>query len=148
MSKECVPSVLVRRNKTRGQVASRVARLEEKLDDLVSFLKADKNIGGRTTDRDRAELEESSEEDDDEDASPNAIPTPTSAITTDNGRRATTTWPSNAASPASWSLSAVDEPSASEADEYLRKFRDETIVSAMDLSIALCAKCSGDMARR
>lgn len=118
----------MRRHKPRSQASNRVTRLEEKLDDLVSFLRAEKGLPPAPSDR-HATNEDDNEEDEDDDQddlellqspSPDAaIPTPATTVAK---------WPSTSGSPNEWEAVSTDEPSTAEAEESLKKFREETIV--------------------
>ncbi|KAF4833736.1 hypothetical protein CGCTS75_v003575 [Colletotrichum tropicale] len=128
LKKECTPSVIVRRHKPRAQASNRVTRLEEKLDNLVSFLRAERGLPPAqssrcTIDEDDCEEDEDNDEADVEllqDPSPDAaIPTPATTIAK---------WPSTSGSPNGWEALSTDEPSSAEAEESLRKFREETIL--------------------
>ncbi|KAK3367531.1 hypothetical protein B0H63DRAFT_489362 [Podospora didyma] len=132
LKKECVPSTLIRRHKvSKGQqgASSRVLRLEEKLDDLVSFLRAEKGrAAGGVADQDDVDDEgdEESDNGDDEDSSPPvALPTP--APTLDTARSAAT-YSTAASTPPDWNFPAAEEPSQSEAEESMKKFREETVL--------------------
>ncbi|KAG8159035.1 hypothetical protein KVR01_011478 [Diaporthe batatas] len=139
LKKECVPSTLVRRHKPRGKAAnaSRTLRLEEKLDDLVSLLRAERGRPSLSSNRHRPGVEEDEEHDDDEqqhdeedsgdeaedhqETFSSAIPTPP----TTNGTSSTTCV--TAAPSPEWVLPNENEPSSAAAQEALNKFRNETV---------------------
>ncbi|KAH9234814.1 hypothetical protein K456DRAFT_1738453 [Colletotrichum gloeosporioides 23] len=128
LKKECTPSMIVRRHKPRSQASNRVTRLEEKLDDLVSFLRAEKGLPSAPSDR-HAINEDDNEEDEDDDQDDAMLlqnPSPDAAIPTP----ATTVakWPSTSGSPNEWETLSTDEPSPAEAEESLKKFWEETIL--------------------
>ncbi|KAH0439642.1 hypothetical protein CcaCcLH18_02752 [Colletotrichum camelliae] len=119
--------MIVRRHKPRSQASNRVTRLEEKLDDLVSFLRAEKGLPPAQSDRHAIEDDCEEDEDDNSDEvellqnpSPDAaIPTPATTVAK---------WPSTSGSPSGWEAPLTDELSPAEAEESLRKFREETIL--------------------
>jgi hypothetical protein len=123
---------VVRRRGAKRHPTSRVARVEEKLDDLVSLLRVQERVSGRGASKENVdggkatalnEEPEPSESEPDTATSPAAFLTPAPANGTDGS-----TDSSQAAPTPSVELPRPYEPSASEAEESLRKFRDETIV--------------------
>lgn len=118
----------MRRHKSRSRASNRVTRLEEKLDNFVSFLRAEKGLPPAQSDRDAIDEDgcEEDEDDEEDDAELLQNPTPDAAIPTP----ATTVakWPSTSGSPNGWDTLSIDEPSPAEAEESLKEFREETIV--------------------
>ncbi|KAI1379514.1 hypothetical protein F4677DRAFT_334964 [Hypoxylon crocopeplum] len=122
LKKDCTPSTSVGRRAAKRRGISRTARLEEKLDELVSCLKAQRGAGKKDPDDDFEDLGEQGELESDTDTQSIAALTPATATNSLGG----TTLLSAAKTPDS-SISYSDEPSPPEAEELLKKFREETI---------------------
>ncbi|KAI1386649.1 uncharacterized protein F4822DRAFT_410810 [Hypoxylon trugodes] len=121
LKKECAPSISLGRRGGKQRVVSRTARLEEKLDELVTRLKTQQGAPKKNTEDEPEGAKEPAEiESDAENASAAAV-TPATATNSLGG----TTLP-NAATPDS-SISHPDEPLLPEAEELLKRFREETI---------------------
>ncbi|KAI1775072.1 hypothetical protein F4818DRAFT_452007 [Hypoxylon cercidicola] len=122
LKKECTPSASVGRRAAKRRGVSRTARLEEKLDELVSCLKARQENAMKDPD---GELEDAGDQGDYESETEEpsvAALTPATATNSLGG----TTLLSAAITPDS-TISFPDEPSPSEAEELLKKFREEII---------------------
>ncbi|KAI0889211.1 uncharacterized protein GGS22DRAFT_196844 [Annulohypoxylon maeteangense] len=127
LKKQCIPSAPVRRRTARRRGASRTARLEERLDELVSRLKAQQGIGDKETENTSNQLGEQDQHEPDTGISI-ASSTPAAATNSLEGMTLI-----GAGSPPDSSVSYLDEPSPSEAEDLLKKFRQETIASQLYL---------------
>ncbi|KAI2621290.1 hypothetical protein GGR54DRAFT_600933 [Hypoxylon sp. NC1633] len=121
LKKECTPSTSVGRRTAKRRGISRTARLEEKLDELVSALKTQRGTKKDPED-DYEDLGEQGELDSDTDTPSVAALTPATATNSLGG----TTLLSASKTPDS-NISYSDEPPPPEAEELLKKFREETI---------------------
>ncbi|KAI1481902.1 hypothetical protein F4774DRAFT_372486 [Daldinia eschscholtzii] len=121
LGKNCTPSIPAgRMGKRRG--ISRTARLEKKIDELMSSLNSQKE-----TITSRVENEVDNRDEQQETLEPNIEAPPattTSPVPATQGLEEATTL--NITRPSSSNVSYPDEVSPSEAEESLRKFRDET----------------------
>ncbi|KAI0161036.1 hypothetical protein GGR52DRAFT_562647 [Hypoxylon sp. FL1284] len=122
LKKECTPSAYVGRRPAKRRGVSRSARLEEKLDELVSCLKAQREGAKKDPDGDLDDAGDQGEYESETDEPSVSALTPATATNSLGG----TTLLSAAITPDS-SISYPDEPSLSEAEGLLKKFREEII---------------------
>ncbi|KAI8964453.1 hypothetical protein F5Y11DRAFT_316437 [Daldinia sp. FL1419] len=122
LRKSCTPSVSAGRRGGKRRGISRTARLEEKLDELMSSLKAQKEAGGNHIEN------EIDNHDEQQGAHESNIEVPPAATTSSapapQEHRELTTL--DTAKTSSLNISFPDNMSSAEAEDLLRKFRDET----------------------
>ncbi|XXG98263.1 hypothetical protein Hte_004586 [Hypoxylon texense] len=122
LKKECTASASVGRRVVKRRGISRTARLEEKLDELVSCLKAQRENGKKDPDGELDDAGDQGEYESETEEPSVAALTPATATNSLGG----TTLLSAAITPDS-SISFPEEPSPSEAEELLKRFREEII---------------------
>ncbi len=120
LQKQCTPSISMRKRGIRRPTGSRTARLEEKLNDLVLLLKTQQEAGD---DLGREISDESEQVGIQANAYPSTLATP--GLTNDKGN---TDFSARATSP-SVLFPLTEEPSPLEAEECLKRFREEGVVS-------------------
>ncbi|KAI1460284.1 hypothetical protein F4805DRAFT_417067 [Annulohypoxylon moriforme] len=122
LKKQCIVSTPVGRRTARRRGASRTAKLEEKLDELVSRLKTQQDNKNKEKENDLGEVRELGQNEYGTRSRSIASSTPATAIQSLGG-----TTLIGAGTPPGSSVSYLDEPPPSEAEDLLKKFREETI---------------------
>ncbi|KAI2466262.1 hypothetical protein F4781DRAFT_406531 [Annulohypoxylon bovei var. microspora] len=122
LKKQCIGSIPVGRRVAKRRGVSRTARLEEKLDELVSRLKARQGAGSKEAEKELISPGEQGERESNTENLSLAALTPVTATDSLGG----TTLLGAGKSPDP-SVSYPDEPSPPEAEGLLKRFREETI---------------------
>ncbi|KAI1141952.1 hypothetical protein F5Y05DRAFT_369263 [Hypoxylon sp. FL0543] len=122
LKKECIASSSFKRRRGPKRSVSRAARLEEKLTELVSCLQAKQGAEERDRDETLGSIGEQAGFEPEADTPSVASLGPATATNSLGG----ITLP-NAAKTAESEISFPDEPSTSEAEELVKKFREESI---------------------
>lgn len=120
LNKVCVPSVSTARRGPKHHTASRSARLEERLEDLVSLLRKSQNVPERSQANEASKNHGHTSKNDEglcgKENNPYTPFTPSTTITTTSSTASTEVY--------------FDEPSPIEADICLRRFREEAMVGS------------------